>query len=248
MWSEIGPGFRLMLVLTVLTGLIYPAITTGLSAIIFPRQAKWQLCQRQWEGRGIEPIGQNFSKPEYFHSRPSSVGSGYDATQSGGSNLGPTSGKLLRGTTKIDDKKNEVVDFEGINLRIIHYCLENDVPYESSMPLDGFKNAKGDLDDVRLIKAFNDDKTPLQFRAKEPVPADALTASASGLDPHISPANAQIQAARELPKPGMFPRIRSIRQSQSNSTCGSRCPWRTSRQCLVAEYRTRSTIPNEVDA
>ena len=196
MWNEIGPGFRLMVVFTILTGLIYPAITTGLSAMIFPKQANGSLVTVEGKVVGSELIGQNFSKSEYFHPRPSSAGSGYDATQSGGSNLGPTSAKLLRGTTKVDDKKNEVVDFEGINLRIIHYCLDNDIPYDSSVPLDSFKDAKGDLDDVKLIKAFNDDKNPLQFRAKQDIPADAVTASASGLDPHISPANAQIQAAR----------------------------------------------------
>ena len=54
---------------------------------------------------------------------------------------------------KIDDKKNEVVDFDGINLRIVHYCLENDIPYESSVPLDQFKDGTGSLDDVKLIKA-----------------------------------------------------------------------------------------------
>ena len=145
---------------------------------------------------GSELIGQNFTKPEYFHPRPSAAGSGYDATASSGSNLGPTSAKLIHGTTKMDDKKNEVVDFDGINLRILHYCLDNDIPYESSVPLDQFKDAKGNLDDVKLIKAFNDDKSPLVFTPKAPIPADAVTASSSGLDPHISPANAQMQTAR----------------------------------------------------
>jgi K+-transporting ATPase KdpC subunit len=103
---------------------------------------------------------------------------------------------LFYGTTKTDDKKTEVVDFDGINLRIVHYCLDNDIPYESSAPLDQFKDAKGNLDDVKLIKAFNDTKAPLLFRAKAPIPADAVTGSASGLDPQISPANAQLQARR----------------------------------------------------
>src|SRR5258708_3134460 len=96
----------------------------------------------------------------------------------------------------MDGKKDEVVDFEGISLRIMHYCLDNDVPFESSMPLDQFKDAKGDLDDMKLIKAFNDDKAPLVFTPKAPIPADAVTASASGLDPHISPDSARAQASR----------------------------------------------------
>ncbi|MBZ5658771.1 MAG: potassium-transporting ATPase subunit C [Acidobacteriia bacterium] len=96
----------------------------------------------------------------------------------------------------MDDKKNEIVDFDGINLRIVHYCVDNEIPYESSVPLDQFKDSHGDLDDVKLIKAFNDDKTPLVFTAKAPIPPDAVTASASGLDPHISPGNAETQAAR----------------------------------------------------
>jgi K+-transporting ATPase ATPase C chain len=196
MMKELGPGLRLTLIFTVLTGLLYPAVMTGVSELIFPRQANGSLVTVNGRVVGSSLIGQSFGKPEYFHSRPSAAGNGYDATASGGSNLGPTSAKLLRGTIKMDDKKNEIVDFDGINLRIVHYCVDNDIPYESSVPLDQFKDSHGDLDDVKLIKAFNDDKAPLLFSAKEPIPPDAVTGSASGLDPHISPANADIQASR----------------------------------------------------
>jgi K+-transporting ATPase ATPase C chain len=169
---------------------------TGVSQLIFPTRANGSLVTVNGKVVGSSLIGQNFSKPEYFHPRPSAAGSGYDATASGGTNLGPTSAKLIRGTTQTDDKNKETVSFDGISLRIVHYCLENDIPYESSIPIDQFKNAQGELDEVNLVKAFNDHKDPLVFTAKASIPADAVTASASGLDPHISPANAEAQAAR----------------------------------------------------
>jgi K+-transporting ATPase ATPase C chain len=196
MIKELGPGLRLTLALTILTGLLYPAVMTALSMGIFPKQANGSLVTENGKVVGSSLIGQSFTKPEYFHPRPSSAGNGYDATASSGSNLGPTSAKLLRGTTKPDDKGKEMVDFDGIEDRIVHYCLDNDIPFESSAPLDQFEDSQGNLDDVKLIKAFNDPKTPLVFKAKTPIPADAVTGSASGLDPHISPTNADLQAAR----------------------------------------------------
>ncbi len=196
MWRETLPGLRINIFVTIAFGLVYPLAITGVCQALFPHRANGSLVTAGGKVVGSELIGQNFAKPEYFHPRPSSAGNGYDPTSSGGSNLGPTSAKLIRGTTKIDDKKNEVVDFDGIGVRIVHYCIENDIPYESSAPLNGFRDAKGDLDDVKLIKAFNDDKAPLVFAAKAQIPSDAVTASGSGLDPDISPANAQIQLAR----------------------------------------------------
>jgi K+-transporting ATPase ATPase C chain len=196
MLKELGPGLRLTLAFTILTGLLYPAVMTGISELIFPRQAKGSLVTVNGKVVGSSLIAQAFSKPEYFHPRPSFAANGYDATASGGTNLGPTSAKLLRGTIKVDDKKNVVVDFDGISLRVVHYCVDNNIAYESSVPLEQFKDSHGDLDDVKLIKAFNDDKAPLRFAAKVPIPSDAVTTSSSGLDPHISPANADVQAAR----------------------------------------------------
>jgi K+-transporting ATPase ATPase C chain len=196
MWEQLLPGLRIKLFLTIVLGIGYPLAMTGISQVVFPKQANGSLAKVGDRLVGSELIGQNFSKPQYFHPRPSSAGSGYDATASSPSNLGPTSAKLLRGTTKIDDKKNEVVDFDGVALRVVHYCVENEIPYDSSAPLDRFRDAKGDLDDVKLIKAFNDDKAPLVFTPKAAIAADAVTGSGSGLDPNISPANAAAQAAR----------------------------------------------------
>jgi K+-transporting ATPase ATPase C chain len=197
MLKELKPAFLMMMVMTILTGLLYPAVVTAIAQAVFRNQADGSLILSNGQVVGSRLIGQNFAKPEYFHPRPSAAGAnGYDPTATAGTNLGPTSAKLLNGTTKLDEKKNEVVDFDGIKDRIVHYCVDNGVPLESSVPLDQFKDARGELDDVKLIKAFNDDKSPLVIKATEPIPADAVTTSASGIDPHISPRNAEIQAAR----------------------------------------------------
>jgi K+-transporting ATPase ATPase C chain len=211
MLKELGPGVRLMIVFTVLTGVLYPAAITGVAALLFPKQASGSLLMENGKIVGSSLIGQSFSNAEYFHPRPSSAGSGYDASASSGSNLGPSSAKLIHGTTKMDDKGKEIVDFDGISLRIVHYCVDNGIAYDSSMPLERFKNDKGDLDDVKLIKAFNDEKTPLVFTPKSPIPADAVTASASGLDPHISVAAAETQLSRVAQARGVSPdQIRSL--------------------------------------
>jgi K+-transporting ATPase ATPase C chain len=205
MIKELLPGLRLMITLTILTGLLYPAAMTGISEVFFPKQANGSLVTENGKVVGSSLIGQSFTKPEYFYPRPSSAGNGYDATASGGSNLGPTSAKLLHGTTKMDDKGKEIVDFDGIEDRIVHYCVDNNIPYVSSSSLDQFKDAQGNLDDVKLIKAFNDTKSPLVFTPKVQIPSDAVTGSASGLDPQISPANADLQAGRVAKARGIPP-------------------------------------------
>jgi potassium-transporting ATPase KdpC subunit len=197
MLKDLKAGFLMMVVMTAITGGVYPAVVTGIAQLAFRDRANGSLVTSNGQVVGSRLIGQTFTKPEYFHPRPSAAGAnGYDPTATAGSNLGPTSAKLINGTTKLDDKKKEVVDFDGIKLRVVHYCVDNDIPFESSVPLDRFTDTRGDLDDVKLIKAFNDDRAPLRFRAKEAIPSDAVTGSASGIDPHISPKNADMQAAR----------------------------------------------------
>lgn len=197
MWAHLETGVRTIILMTILAGVFYPLALTGICQLAFPHRANGSLMMEGDRVVGSELIGQNFSKPEYFHPRPSAAGAdGYDASASGGSNLGPTSAKLILGATKLDDRKNEVVDFDGIRLRIVHYCIENKISYHSTEPLARFEDAKGNLDDVKLIQAFKDAGAPFTFTPAMPIPADAVTASASGLDPDISPANAKMQAAR----------------------------------------------------
>jgi len=144
MWRQLGIGFRMMLVLTALTGLLYPGVVTGLCQVFFPARANGSLIVANGHVIGSELIGQNFKKPEYFQPRPSAAGNdGYDPTASGASNLGPTSQKLA------DRVKDSVASFRKDN--------------------PGYTG---------------------------PIPADLVTSSASGLDPDISPASAEAQAAR----------------------------------------------------
>lgn len=200
--TELRVSVVAVIVLATIVCGIYPAVVWALAQTLFPHQANGSLIGR--DGRpvtdeklafGSALIGQNFSDAKYFHPRPSSAGNGYDPTASGGSNLGPTSAKLMNGTIKRDDKGAESVDFDGVRDRIVHYCLDNGIAFESSVAIQQFENAQGDLDDVKLIKAFNGDSPPA-FTPRQPIPADAVTASGSGLDPQISVANAKLQTAR----------------------------------------------------
>lgn len=126
---------------TVLLGLIYPLVVTGLAQVLFPYKANGQLIVKNGTVIGSSLIGQTFSGPEYFHSRISAAGNGYDAANSGGTNFGPTNQKLI-------DRVNA---------------------------------------DVAADQAEN---------PGTPVPIDLVTSSASGLDPDITPANADFQIPR----------------------------------------------------
>jgi potassium-transporting ATPase KdpC subunit len=144
MLKQLMPGFRMLVVLTILTGFFYPGVVTILCQGFFPKQANGSMLVVEGHIIGSSLIGQKFTHPEYFHPRPSAAGNdGYDASSSGGSNLGPTSKRLMdRVKADVEKFRKENPDFQG------------------------------------------------------PIPADIVTTSGSGLDPHISPASAYAQASR----------------------------------------------------
>jgi K+-transporting ATPase ATPase C chain len=143
--KEIITSILATLVFAVVLCGIYPTIIWGAAQLLFPHQANGSLVEsKDLRTIGSEQLGQNFAAAKYFHPRPSAAGQGYDAANSGGSNLGPTSQKL------VDTVKQRVIDYRN----------------ENALPDDAL------------------------------VPGDAVTASGSGLDPHISAKNAEWQASR----------------------------------------------------
>jgi K+-transporting ATPase ATPase C chain len=190
---------------------LYPLAVYAFGQLLFNHQANGSLIAGQ-DGKivGSELLGQPFASDKYFIPRTSAAGTGYDASNSSGSNLGPTSKKLINGTTKsiavvAADGKTvqapDVVDYDGIKLRIIGYCDQNGIAYQllqgdQVVEPKTFKTEKGDWDQVKLITAFNDDNKPLTVKPSVLIPGDAVTSSASGLDPHISVKNAMLQLPR----------------------------------------------------
>jgi potassium-transporting ATPase KdpC subunit len=115
MWRQLGPAFRITLLFTILTGLIYPGIVTGLCQVLFNDQANGSMVVVNGQTVGSSLIGQNFTKPEYFQPRPSATGNTpYDPTASGGSNYGPTNQKLVdRVKASVDQFREDNPDYTG---------------------------------------------------------------------------------------------------------------------------------------
>lgn len=112
---QLLPALRMTFVMTVLTGLIYPGIVTGLCQMLFPRRANGSLINVEGRIVGSALIGQNFSKPQYFHPRPSAAGNdGYDASASNATNFGPTNQKLMdRVKANVDKFRKENPGYDG---------------------------------------------------------------------------------------------------------------------------------------
>ncbi len=156
--SQFWPALLSVPLLSLVTGVLFPLILTALARPLFPSQADGSLITSDGFVIGSRLIGQNFTGPVYFHPRPSAAGNGYDATASGGSNLGPSNPKLLNGTPGDPAAGGE--PYLGVRQLADAYRRRNDLPPDAVIPID------------------------------------AVTRSGSGLDPHISPANAQLQVGR----------------------------------------------------
>jgi K+-transporting ATPase ATPase C chain len=128
--KQLRPAVMMTIVLCVITGAIYPGVITALAHLLFPRQANGSLVTVNGKVVGSALIGQTFTRPEYFHSRPSAAGNGYDATASSGTNKGPTDRKLA------DTLIAQAVDSAVKNERAIKGQIPSDMVTSSASGLD----------------------------------------------------------------------------------------------------------------
>jgi K+-transporting ATPase ATPase C chain len=155
MRRQLFPAFMMMMVFTVITGLAFPLVVTGIAQGVFNDKADGSRVENaDGELVGSSLIGQSFSEPEYFHPRPSAAGDGYDASASSGSNLGPTNPKLLVGEK--DDPATDDVDetFDGIEQRADAYREENGLDADAEVPVDAVTASGSGLDpDISVANA-----------------------------------------------------------------------------------------------
>jgi K+-transporting ATPase ATPase C chain len=164
MFAQLRPAFTMIILMTLITGAIYPLVVTGVAQVTMPNQANGSLIQRDGKAIGSDLVGQPFSDPKHFWSRPSATSPyPYNASSSGGSNQGPLNPALA----------------------------------------DAVK------DRIKALRDADPGNTA-------PVPVDLVTASASGLDPHISPAAAEYQVARVAKARGLDPK--KVRDLVAQST------------------------------
>ncbi len=136
-----------VLTITLVFGLLFPAVVTALGGILFKKQAEGSLLRAGSTVIGSELIGQSFSAPGYLHPRPSAAGSGYDASLSGGTNLGPTSDKLINGIhKKLPDGKDDPGNFDGIKDLAAAYRTENGLAKDAVLPADAATRSASGLD------------------------------------------------------------------------------------------------------
>jgi K+-transporting ATPase ATPase C chain len=146
MRRQLLPSLLMVLVFTVVTGLAYPLVVTGLAQVLFHDKANGSLINVNGKTVGSRQIGQMFTKPEYFQPRPSSAGDGYDGSQSLGSNLGPTNDKLLYGQADDPDTKDVDESYQGIEQRAAAYRQENGLAADAAVPVDAVTGSGSGLD------------------------------------------------------------------------------------------------------
>ena len=130
------PAILSVLVLALLAGCVFPLLLLAIAGPLFPRQAHGSLLRRGGVTLGSELIGQEFTRPEYFHPRPSAAGAGYDGTSSGGTNLGPNNPKLINGGR----------DFAGIRQLAEDYRACNGLAPDTPIPMDAVTRSGSGLD------------------------------------------------------------------------------------------------------